>query len=75
MVSFDDMALLLKNKTEEQFRVNIAQAFDNTRALGCNTVYVHAELSATLIISQAFMRGQKTVPVQLAYRPDMTLFR
>ena len=71
--SFDDMALLLKNKTEEQFRVNIAQAFDNTRALGCNTVYVHVRAFGDAYYQSSFYAWSKnctgTVGVSPGYDP------
>lgn len=40
-LSYIDIAEMLEKKTENQFRENIAEAFDNIRGSGFNTVYVH----------------------------------
>lgn len=39
--SYIDLADMLTNKTEEQFKTAISQAFDKVFNLGLNTVYVH----------------------------------
>lgn len=39
--SYIDLADMLTNKTEEQFKTAISEAFENVTNLGLNTVYVH----------------------------------
>lgn len=39
--SYIDIADMLTNRSEEQFRSSVSEAFDNVCKLGCNTVYVH----------------------------------
>lgn len=69
-ISYIELSVLLKGKTESQFTTSIRQAFSNCASMGINTVYVHVRSHGDAYYNSQYFPWSKYVTGTVGAAPS-----